>query len=265
MKISKSLFLSISLLTLGSFASASNAEALLKTNCASCHMLTAPTLDMIPTLKAPPMDAVLFHVKDEFPKIEQQKAFIIEYVLNPVESKSVCESNKVSNFGVMPSLKGKISDKDLEVITDYIINTYPSKKFVSMIRKMKINNKLSSLKNSAFLINQDALPHLTKILIENWNKEKLGLTSEQKKKLLVVREDTLKRIKRIKKLLKVLEPEIIELTTDEDSKIKEISKKLERISTLKSEATMTQIKCLRESVQILNEKQLELLLPFWDS
>ena len=264
MTIPKPLFLSLALLSLGSFAIASNGEELTKTNCASCHMLTAPSPNMIPTLKAPPMDAVLFHIKNEIPKTAEQKAFILEYVQNPVESKAVCESNKVTKFGVMPSLKGKVSLKDLEIISDYIISNYPTKKFVSMLNKMQTNNRLNSLKNSPFLINQDALPHLTKILIENWNKEKLGLTAPQKKKLLVVRTDTLKSIKRIKKLLKVLETEIIDLTADEDSKIKEISKKLERISTLKSEATMTQIKCLRESIKILNEKQLELLLPFWD-
>ena len=265
MNITKSLFLSISFLTLGSFASASNGEALLKNNCASCHMLVAPTPNMIPTLKAPPMDAVLFHVKADYPKVADQKAFIVDFVQNPVESKSVCESNKVTKFGVMPSLKGKVSVKDLETISDYIIATYPTKKFVNMINQMQTNGKLNSLKHSPFLMNQDELPHLTKILMEHWNKAKLGLTPDQKKKLLVVRTDTLKSIKRIKKLLKVLESEIIELTVDEESKIKEIAKKLERISTLKMEATMTHIKCLRNSVQILNDEQLELLLPFWDA
>ena len=265
MNITKSLFLSISLLTLGSFASASNGEALLKTNCASCHMLVAPTPNMIPTLKAPPMDAVLFHVKADYSKVADQKAFIVDFVQNPVESKSVCESDKVTKFGVMPSLKGKVSVKDLETIADYIIKSYPTKKFVNMVTKMQTNGKLNSLKHSPFLMNQDELPHLTKILMEHWDKAKLGLTAEQKEKLLVIRMETLKSVKRIKKLLKVLEDEIIEMTVDEDVSIKDIAPKVERISLLKAEATMIQIECLKDSVSILNEKQLELLLPFWDA
>ena len=265
MNITKSLFLGISLFTLSSLASASNGEALTKANCASCHTLTAPTPDMIPTLQAPPMDAVLFHVQADFPKIADQKAFILDYVINPVESKAVCESNKVTKFGVMPSLKGKVAIKDLELIADYIIQTYPTQEFVNMITKMQTNNKLKALKNSPFLINKDELPHLTKILMEHWNKAKLGLTAEQKEKLLVVREETLSGVKKIKKALKVLEAEVIELTMDEDVTTKNIQTKVDEISKLKAQATMIQLKCLKDSVKILNEKQLELLLPFWDA
>ena len=265
MKLTKPLFLTLSLLAFSNLAVADKGEALLKANCASCHMLTAPSPDMIPTLKAPPMDAVLFHVKADLPKVADQKAFILDYVQNPVESKAVCESDKVTKFGVMPSLKGKVSVKDLETITNYIIKAYPTKKFVNMVTQMQGNGKLNSLKNSPFLMNQDELPHLTKMLIEHWNKAKLGLTSEQKKKLLVVRTETLRDIKRIKKLLKVLEAEVIEMTVDEDISLKEIAPKIERISLLKAEATMIHIECLKDSVSILNDEQLELLLPFWDA
>ena len=41
---------------------ASTGAELTKNNCASCHMLTTPTPDMIPTMKAPAMDAVMFHI-----------------------------------------------------------------------------------------------------------------------------------------------------------------------------------------------------------
>jgi len=265
MKMTKPLFLSLTLLTLTTFISASNGEKLLTKNCASCHLLTAPAPDQIATLKAPPMDAVLFHVKADFSKVKKQKEFILTYVQNPIESKSVCESNKVTKFGVMPSLKGKVSERDLEEITDYIIEKYPTDDFVKMVTKMQTNGKLNALKNSPFLMNQDALPHLTKILMEHWNKEKLGLSSEQKEKLLLVRETTLKSVKKIKKLLRVLESEIVEMIVDEEITLKEIAVKVERISILKAEATMIQIKCLKSSVEILTEKQLELLLPFWDA
>jgi len=264
MNISKSLFLSISFLTLGSMASASTGEELTKTNCASCHMLTSPTPQMIPTLKAPPLDSVLFHIKGALPKVADQKAFIVDYVINPLESKTVCESNKVAKFGVMPSLKGQVSVKDLEKIADYIIATYPSKKFVEMITEMQTNGKLNALKNSPFLINQDELPHLTKNLLENWSKAKLGLSEQQKEKLLVVRKETMSGVKKIKKSLKVLEAEVIEMAMDEDIEAKSIQTKVDEIAKLKAQATMIQLKCLKDSVKILDEKQLELLLPFWD-
>ena len=265
MNIIKPLFIGLTLLTVNSLATASTGEELLKTNCASCHMLSVPRPEQIPTLKAPAMEAVLFHVKAVFPKEAEQKAFILDYIQNPVESKSVCESNKVAKFGVMPSLKGKVSIKDLESITDYIIGAYPSQKFVRMITEMQGNGKLNALKNSPFLMNQDALPHLTKILVEHWTKAKLGLSSEQKEKLLIVRKETMQSVKKIKKALSVLEAEVIEMTVDEDVELKSIQGRVDEIAKLKAEATMIQLKCLKESVQILTEEQLEFLLPFWDA
>ena len=44
----------------GTMIFAATGAELTKTNCASCHMLTTPTPDMIPTMKAPAMDAVMF-------------------------------------------------------------------------------------------------------------------------------------------------------------------------------------------------------------
>ncbi len=265
MKITTPIFIGLTLLTLNSFATASTGEELTKKNCATCHILTVPKPEQIPTLKAPAMEAVLFHVKLAYPKAEEQKAFILDYIQNPSESKSVCESNKVSKFGVMPSVKGKVLVKDLESIADYIIATYPSKKFVNMIKEIKGNGKLNSLKNSPFLMNQDALPHLTKILVENWTKGTLGLTDKQKEKLLVIRKETMQGVKKIKKALSSLEAEVMEMIVDEDVELKDIQPKVEEIAKLKAQATMIQFKCLKESVQILNEKQLEYLLPFWDA
>ena len=84
---------------------------LLKSKCATCHMLEKPAPDMIPTLKAPPMGAVMYHTKLVMNNKEKMKDFITDYVINPAAEKSVCESNKVQQYGVMPSLKGSISQE----------------------------------------------------------------------------------------------------------------------------------------------------------
>jgi mono/diheme cytochrome c family protein len=253
------------ILALGISAYASlDAEKLIKTNCASCHILTVPTPEMIQTLKAPAMEAVVFHLKDAMNHDDNRaKAFIIDFTQNPNVSKSVCESNKVAKFGVMPSLKGKVSPEDLATIAEYMLKTYPTKKFVKMITKMLANGKLNSLKNSPFLMNQDALPHVTKILIENWDKESLGLSKEQKENLLIVRKETMSGIKKIKKSLRVLEESIIEMSID-SADLKKIEPKVNEVAKLKAQATMIQLKCLKDSIKILNDKQIEMILPFWD-
>jgi len=266
MKLTKPLILISTLFALISTAQATpTGKELVKANCASCHSLDVPTPEQIQTFKAPAMEAVLFHVKPARNNDDAKtKAFIIDYVQDPKIKKSVCESNKVAKFGVMPSLKGKVSPEDLATIADYLIKTYPTPKFVSLITEIQTNGKMNSLKNSPFLMNQDKLPHLTKILLENWEKGSLNLTDEQKTKLLVVRKETLIAVKKIKKVLKSLEEEVIELTVDEDATLKEIEPKVDKIAKLKAEATMIQLKCLKDSVAILTEEQLELLLPFWD-
>jgi len=243
---------------------ASNGAELTKTNCASCHMLTTPTPDMIPTMKSPPMDAVMYHINLVMQAKKEIKDFIMDYAINPDASKSVCESNKVQKYGVMPSLKGKISQKDLAAIAEHMIATYPSKEFVAMIREIQKNDKINGLMNSPFLLNNEGLPHLTKLLMVNWDKAQLGLSDEQKKKLLVVRHETLSAISEIKEKVQALEAEIIELTVDGEA-LEDIYPKIEEVAKLKVEATKVQLKCLKKSMEILNDEQIEFLLPFWDA
>jgi len=242
---------------------ASNGAELTKTNCASCHMLTSPTPDMIPTLKAPAMDAVMFHMKDTIKDNKKMKTFIVDYAQNPKASKSVCESNKVQKFGVMPSLKGKVSEQDLATISEYMIATFPNPKFVTMIKEIQRNDKMNALINSPFLINQSALPHMTKVLLENWDKATLGLNAEQKEKLLVVRKETMSAVMKVKKQVKVLEAEIIEAMGDGEDP-KSVDAKVDKVAKLKAEATKVHLKCISDTIGILSDEQLEFLFPFWD-
>lgn len=243
---------------------ASTGAELTKTNCASCHMLTTPTPDMIPDMKAPPMDAVMFHINLVMQDKKETKDFIVDYVQYPKASKSVCESNKVQNYGVMPSLKDKVSELDLETIADHMIANYPSPEFEAMIKEIQKNDKMNALINSPFLLNSEELPHLTKLLLNNWDKAALGLTDKQKEKLLVIRHETLSAIREIKQKVQALEAEIIETMVDGEA-LEETYPKLEAVAKLKVEATKVQLKCLKRSMKILNDAQIEFLLPFWDA
>ena len=177
---------------------ASTGAELTKTNCASCHMLTTPTPDMIPDMTAPAMDAVMFHINLVIQDKKEIKAFIVDYAINPKASKSVCESNKVQSFGVMPSLKGKVSEQDLGIIADHMMVNFPTPEFVAMIKEVQKNDKMNALLNSPFLINKENLPHFTGLLVKNWDKAGLGLSDEQKEKLLVVRKETRTGVKKFK-------------------------------------------------------------------
>jgi mono/diheme cytochrome c family protein len=243
---------------------ASNGAELVKANCASCHMLTTPTPDMIPTLSAPAMDAVVFHINLAIAKKKDAESFIVDYVQNPNVSKTVCESNKVAKFGVMPSLKGKVSEEDLKSIASHVMENFPSPEFVKMITEVQRNDKLNGLLNSPFLINKESLPHMTKILLQNWDKATLGLSAEQKEKLLVVRKNTMSAVREIKKQLAPLEAAIIEAVVDGEDP-KSVSAKVDEVAKLKAQATRVHLKCIVDTVEILNDEQMETLFPFFDA
>ena len=242
---------------------ASTGAELLEKKCASCHMLETPEFHQIPTLKAPAMDAVVFHINLAMENDKEKKDFIADYVFNPDASKSVCESNKVAKFGVMPSQKGQVTPEELAKIAETMLATYPHAKFKTMIKEMQSNDKINALKSSPFLVNSEGLPHMTKLLVQNWDKAKLGLTPEQKEKLLVVRKETLSGVKKIKKQLKTLEAEIAEAMIDREDP-QSVYKKLDEIAKLKLEASKIHLKCIAQTTTILSEEQVAFLLPFWE-
>jgi len=242
---------------------ASTGIELLKNKCASCHMLEAPEFHQIPTLKAPAMDAIVFHINLAMEDEKKKKAFIVDYVLNPDASKSVCESNKVAQFGVMPSQKGKVTKEELELIATEMLAKYPHAKFAAMIKEMQKNDKFNALQRSPFLVNHEGLPHMTKLLIQNWDKAALGLSKEQKEKLLVVRKETLSAVKALKKQLKPLEDTVAEAMIDREDP-KSMDKNLNEIAKLKFEASKVHLKCIAETTSILSEEQVAFLFPFWE-
>lgn len=219
---------------------------------------------MIPDLKAPPMEAVMYHTKLVMDDKKTMKAFIADYVMNPAAEKSVCESNKVQQYGVMPSLKGSISQEELSKISDYLIEHYPSEGFVDMINEIQRNDKMNALQNSPFLINKEALPHMTKLLIKHWDKEALGLSDEQKKKLLVIRHHTIGEVQKTKRTIDTLEREMMEALFLDDESPKNLENKIDEIAKLKAYVTKVHIQCIAETLEILDDEQIEFLLPFWE-
>jgi len=237
-------------------------QVLIQNNCASCHTLGMLHPSTISSLPAPPMNAVIFHLKSEHKSYEKQKKFIVNYALEPKPEQSVCDMTKVKKFGVMPSLKGKISKENLNRIAIHLLANFPSKEFIASRAEAKLYKEIYKLRNAPFLLNQSSLPKITQLLMQNWGKGKLGLSEEQKKKLLNIRSRVIAGIKNIKEKLYYLEHDIIEMTIDADE-IELIELKVNEASKLKAKATMIQIRCIIESVEILNEEQLAVLVPLW--
>jgi cytochrome c len=112
-----------------------NGRVLLEEKCAVCHNLKMPP-DTYEDEKAPPMMAVVFHLKDfmkinnDQDKVEKFIPFIQDYVIDPSKEKSYCDEESLKTYGVMPSQKGNVSQGELEAIAEYMYTFYDQQKFL---------------------------------------------------------------------------------------------------------------------------------------
>jgi len=114
-------------------------------------------------------------------------------------------------------------------------------------------------KSSPFLIKQ-GLPHMTKLIKQNWDDPDLALTSEQKEKLLAVRKDVVTSLKRLTPQIVSLKQEIIHAsqTGSDGSSLKDT---IDKLASLEAEATQAHLNCIARSKAILSPRQLERILP----
>ncbi len=112
-------------------------------------------------------------------------------------------------------------------------------------------------KNSPFLIT-GKMPHLTKVLVQNWDNAELNLTEEQKVKLLVVRKETIGSAQRLGKEIAGLEQQVADGSLA-GKKPEELGSLVEQVAKLKTEATMTHLRCIFNTSNILDQQQLDVL------
>lgn len=127
------------ILTLISLASAALAAAdgyaVYQTHCKQCHvemMRKAETVKRFKTLKAPPMVEVSNRLKanimitddDDDVKRRVVIAFIKDYVEHPDLQYSMCHAMAIERFGIMPSLKGKLKDDEIQAVAEWVYDRY---------------------------------------------------------------------------------------------------------------------------------------------
>ncbi len=108
-----------------------------------------------------------------------------------------------------------------------------------------------------FLI-QGKLPHLTGMVKTLWDDKDFALTDEQKTKLLKVRKYTMKNAKALGKQIHKLESEVVDKSSD-NVEPKLLQDKVNKLASLRAEATMVHLKCIYNTREILTEDQLYIL------
>ncbi|MFT7859988.1 MAG: c-type cytochrome [Sulfurimonas sp.] len=135
----------------GEKKSANNLDGkkLIEVKCASCH-----NLDMPPKISkdelAPPMMAVAFHVKnfvtpsDESQRVNAAENFVVDYVMEPSLEKSFCDKESLKRYGLMPSLKGKVTEDELKAIALYMFANFTQKNLTKKEKELAAYNALSA-------------------------------------------------------------------------------------------------------------------------
>ena len=114
--------------------------AVFQKHCSQCHvemMEKKDVLKVLHTLKAPPMvevsnrlrENIIIADDDDDVKRRVTIAFIKDYIENPSVQYSMCHPMAIEKFGIMPSLKGKLSEEEKQAIAEWIIDRYKSVKF----------------------------------------------------------------------------------------------------------------------------------------
>jgi len=128
-----------------------------------------------------------------------------------------------------------------------------------MMKQVKQGGKMHKKgKHSPFLIKR-GLPHLSKMIMKNWDDATLALTTEQKESLTKVRQETMRVLKEIKPQIGALAKEIVQ-GSKAGTKASELKSKVEKLALLQAKATMTQLKCLDNTKAILKPEQLDGLM-----
>lgn len=111
-----------------------------KKKCASCHLeliKKSEVLKKFKTLKAPPMVEVSNRLKENIRTTDDEDdvnrylfiLYVKDYIINPHLDNSMCHAGAIENFGVMPSLKGKVTDDERQAVAEWIYDRYENVKF----------------------------------------------------------------------------------------------------------------------------------------
>ncbi|MBN2815622.1 MAG: c-type cytochrome [Campylobacterales bacterium] len=111
-----------------------------KKNCMQCHvemMSKEYALQNFKKLKAPPMVEVSSRLKQNIKTTDDEEdvnrylfiLFVKDYIVNPNLDNSMCNTGAIESFGVMPSLKGKVSEEERQAVAEWLYDRYENISF----------------------------------------------------------------------------------------------------------------------------------------
>ncbi len=103
-------------------------EILFSKYCASCHATAVGVNEsggkVTAFYEAPFVKDVMIKIKDETKTKEAFIDFIKDYINEPNKRKSLYGKKAIKNFGLMPSLKGVMTEDEINGLADYLYTVY---------------------------------------------------------------------------------------------------------------------------------------------
>jgi len=116
----------------------------------------------------------------------------------------------------------------------------------------------SSVKSAKPFLIHGKLPHLTGMVKILWDDEDFALTTEQQKKLTIVRKNTISRAKALGKEVNSLESKIV-LASEKGATPESLKADVNRLASLRAQATMVHLECIYNTRKVLSDEQLYIL------
>jgi len=138
LRMKKLMGVCLSIISLVSCMHASEGEKVYQKKCASCHEAYIPMPKLMENfveqknkllnLKAPTVNQLSYRLKQQIgdPKGDEEihrmevSAFIGDYLNDPDKQKSVCLRDVIQYFDTMPSMKGQLTEEEMESVSEYI-------------------------------------------------------------------------------------------------------------------------------------------------
>ncbi len=121
----KILCLSLLVASFTLLSASTEAEELAVKKCGECHLMGVVSAEKLKNMKAPPYWAIAKKAREAYDKKEDKINYIVDYALNPSEDKMLFPKDTVRLFGVMPSQIGKVSEEEIRIISEYILENRP--------------------------------------------------------------------------------------------------------------------------------------------
>ena len=94
---------------------------LVEQKCTPCHLFSSSSAKLTDgKMGGPPMWGIMKKIRNKYATSDERITFIRDYAMQPSEAKMLFPAATREYFGVMPSMRDKVSDAEMQRIAKYL-------------------------------------------------------------------------------------------------------------------------------------------------